>query len=82
MTFRQLRDVRPEMREGTEDEYGEWKIDWRLWIGKDGLVRRAWSKWRQPEGEELKGAAYGQGCEAPLRSICGPSTVRCRVALG
>ncbi len=48
MTFRQLWDVRPELREGM-DEYGGWKIDWRLWIGKDGLVRRAWSKYRWPE---------------------------------
>jgi hypothetical protein len=61
MTFRQLWDVRPDMREGMEDEYGEWKIDWRLWISKDGLVRRAWSKWRQPEGEEFKGATDLQG---------------------
>jgi hypothetical protein len=49
------------MGEGTVDEHGEWKIDWRLWIGKNGLVRWAWSKWRQPEGEELKGVTNGQG---------------------
>ncbi|MFG1963000.1 hypothetical protein [Nonomuraea sp. NPDC049028] len=61
ITFRQLWDVAPDLREGVKDDHGEWKIDWRLWIGKDGLVRRAWSKWRQPEGDKLKGATGGQG---------------------
>ncbi|MEV1242694.1 hypothetical protein ACIBO2_23540 [Nonomuraea sp. NPDC050022] len=61
ITFRQLWDVAPDLRVGVKDDHGEWKIDWRLWIGEDGLVRRAWSKWRQPEGDKLKGATGGQG---------------------
>ncbi|MEU4574648.1 hypothetical protein [Nonomuraea sp. NPDC023979] len=62
ISFRQLWDVRPDLRGGSmKDEHADWEIDWRLWIGKDGLVRRAWSKWRQPEGEMLKGTTGGQG---------------------
>ncbi|MGW4406466.1 hypothetical protein ACWEJ6_20710 [Nonomuraea sp. NPDC004702] len=62
ITFRQLWKVRPDLRGDTlKDEHGEWGIDWRLWIGEDGLVRRAWSKWREPEGDKWKGATNGQG---------------------
>ncbi|SEG96326.1 hypothetical protein SAMN05444920_109348 [Nonomuraea solani] len=62
ISFRQLWNVRPELRDGTmENEHADWEIDWRLWIGQDGLVRRAWSKWREPEGEKWKGATDGQG---------------------
>ncbi|MFI9597513.1 hypothetical protein [Nonomuraea sp. NPDC052265] len=61
MTSRQLWDVRPELRpEQDDNEYAEWPVTWRLWIGQDGLVRRGWVKWRQPEGR-LKGATGGQG---------------------
>ncbi|WP_043641314.1 hypothetical protein [Nonomuraea candida] len=53
ISFRQLWNVRPELRDGSvKEEHADWEIDWRLWIGKDGLVRRAWSKWREPAGEE------------------------------
>jgi hypothetical protein len=56
ISFRQLWEVMPELRGGAfEDEHGEWTIDWRLWVGKDGLVRRAWSKWRGPVGDEFRG---------------------------
>ncbi|MEV4804298.1 hypothetical protein AB0K18_30205 [Nonomuraea sp. NPDC049421] len=62
ISFRRLWDVRPDLRGGSvKEEHADWEIDWRLWIGKDGLVRRAWSKWRQPEGDKLKGTTGGQG---------------------
>ncbi|GAA2211380.1 hypothetical protein GCM10009850_068390 [Nonomuraea monospora] len=62
ISFRQLWNVRPELRDGSvKNEHADWEIDWRLWIGKDGLVRRAWSKWREPEGDKLKGLSDGQG---------------------
>ncbi|MEV0312327.1 hypothetical protein [Nonomuraea fuscirosea] len=62
ISFRQLWNVRPALRGGSlHDEHADWEIDWRLWIGKDGLVRRAWSKWRQPEGEAMKGITGGRG---------------------
>lgn len=28
-------------RLSARDEHADWEIDWRLWTGKDGLVRRA-----------------------------------------
>ncbi|MET8867438.1 hypothetical protein ABZW11_31245 [Nonomuraea sp. NPDC004580] len=62
ISFRRLWDVRPDLRGGSvKEEHADWEIDWRLWLGKDGLVRRAWSKWRQPEGDKLKGMTGGQG---------------------
>lgn len=62
ISFRQLWNVRPDLRGGSlHDEHADWEVDWRLWIGKDGLVRRAWSKWRQPEGEAMKGITGGRG---------------------
>ncbi|MFI6900587.1 hypothetical protein ACIBKY_04970 [Nonomuraea sp. NPDC050394] len=61
MSFRQLWAVRPELHpEPRDGEYGEWPIEWRLWIGTDGLVRWVWVKWRQPEGR-FKGGTGGQG---------------------
>ncbi|WP_336212387.1 hypothetical protein [Nonomuraea sp. LPB2021202275-12-8] len=59
ISFRQLWDVGANLRGDIKDEHGEWAIDWRLWIGKDGLVRRAWSKWRQPD--LLEDSTYVQG---------------------
>ncbi|MFI6387469.1 hypothetical protein [Nonomuraea sp. NPDC050540] len=61
MTFRQLWEVRPELRPKREDESSSWPIEWRLWIGKDGLVRRAWVTWRESDQSSLKGATNGQG---------------------
>ncbi|MER7502153.1 hypothetical protein AB0L05_10320 [Nonomuraea pusilla] len=62
ISFRQLWNVRPELRDSfVKDEHADWEIDWRLWIGKDGLVRRAWSRWREPEGDKWEGVTEGQG---------------------
>ncbi|MFI7700801.1 hypothetical protein [Nonomuraea sp. NPDC049480] len=61
ITLRQLWEVEPALRVGFDEEDGDRKIDWRLWIGKDQLVRRAWTKWRVPEPEALKGVSRGQG---------------------
>jgi hypothetical protein len=70
ITFRQLWNVRPDLRVGSlKDEHGEWAIDWRLWIGEDGLVRRAWSKWREPEGDKWKGVTDGQGWFGYIRDV-------------
>ncbi|WP_345575654.1 hypothetical protein [Nonomuraea rosea] len=61
ISFRQLWNVRPELRDGfLKDERADWTIDWRLWIGQDGLVRRAWSKWREPAGDKWKGVTNGR----------------------
>ncbi|GGT22164.1 hypothetical protein ACFFV7_48550 [Nonomuraea spiralis] len=52
ITFAQLHKVNPDMRIGARSrptgEYASWKVSWRLWIGPDQLVRRAWSAWRDP----------------------------------
>lgn len=61
MTFSQLWALRPELRPKQEYGHSEWPIQWRLWIGKDGLVRRVWVKWKEPEYEEFKGVSGGQG---------------------
>ncbi|MFI9559535.1 hypothetical protein [Nonomuraea endophytica] len=61
MSARQLWEARPEMHPEQRDvDYRDWPIEWRLWIGDDGLVRRTWVKWRQPEGR-FKGVTDGQG---------------------
>jgi hypothetical protein len=52
ITFAQLHKVNPGMRIGFRSKptgtYASWKVSWRLWIGQDQLVRRAWSAWREP----------------------------------
>ncbi|MFI6388837.1 hypothetical protein [Nonomuraea sp. NPDC050540] len=53
ITFAQLHKVNPGMRIGFRNipptgKYASWKVSWRLWIGRDQLVRRAWSTWRDP----------------------------------
>ncbi|MGN9843682.1 hypothetical protein ACTMTI_36710 [Nonomuraea sp. H19] len=52
ITFAQLRKVNPDMSIGFRSKptgkYAGWKVSWRLWIGGDQLVRRAWSTWREP----------------------------------
>ncbi|WP_346111066.1 hypothetical protein [Nonomuraea maheshkhaliensis] len=61
ISFRQLWNVRPELRgSSVRDAHADWEIDWRLWIGKDGLIRRAWSKWREPLPDEVKHLGAGQ----------------------
>ncbi|MFE0075029.1 hypothetical protein ACFWYW_39830 [Nonomuraea sp. NPDC059023] len=61
MTFRRLWEVLPELRPEPEDERGSWPIEWRLWVGEDDLVRRAWVRWRRPDHSSFKGATHGQG---------------------
>ncbi|MEO3800141.1 hypothetical protein [Nonomuraea sp. B1E8] len=52
ITFAQLDKAKPGLRIGFRTKptgkYGTWKVSWRLWIGGDQLVRRAWSSWREP----------------------------------
>lgn len=52
ITFAQLYKANPDMRIGFRSrptgKYATWKVSWRLWIGPDQLVRRAWSSWRDP----------------------------------
>ncbi len=52
ITFAQLHKAKPDMRIGFRSrptgKYATWKVSWRLWIGPDQLVRRAWSSWRDP----------------------------------
>ncbi|MGW5683227.1 hypothetical protein [Nonomuraea sp. NPDC003754] len=52
ITFAQLHKANPDMRIGYHrrpptGKYAGWKVSWRLWIGGDQLVRRAWSSWRE-----------------------------------
>ncbi|MFG1685864.1 hypothetical protein ACGFNP_37270 [Nonomuraea sp. NPDC049269] len=63
ITFGQLNDAHPakDISPLSKPEYADWTVSWRLWIGQDQLVRRAWSKWREPETEAMKGATSGQG---------------------
>ncbi|MEU8320652.1 hypothetical protein AB0C33_20040 [Nonomuraea sp. NPDC048881] len=60
ITFAQLHKVNPAMRIGFRSkptgEYASWKVSWRLWIGRDQLVRRAWSAWREPNDSRDKSA--------------------------
>lgn len=51
ITFAQLRKAYPKMRIGFHsypEDYPDWTVSWKLWIGQDQLVRRAWSAWREP----------------------------------
>ncbi|MEV4018867.1 hypothetical protein AB0J35_51095 [Nonomuraea angiospora] len=52
ITFAQLAKAKPGLRISFRSKatgtYGDWKVSWRLWIGSDQLVRRAWSSWREP----------------------------------
>lgn len=66
ITFGQLLDANPAkdfyfLKQGSESEYTAWTISWRLWIGRDQLVHRAWSKWREPETKPFNGMTEGQG---------------------
>ncbi|WP_336216440.1 hypothetical protein [Nonomuraea sp. LPB2021202275-12-8] len=38
-------------------KYATWKVSWRLWLGPDQLVRRAWTSWRQPNDSPYRSAA-------------------------
>ncbi|MFD1940040.1 hypothetical protein ACFSKW_52145 [Nonomuraea mangrovi] len=67
ITFAQLYKANPDMRIGYHrrrpigNEYAGWKVSWRLWIGGDQLVRRAWSTWRDPNdgpGRSASGPPY------------------------
>ena len=57
ITFGQLNDAHPakDISPLSKPEYADWTVSWRLWIGQDGLVRRAWSKWREPKPEATTG---------------------------
>lgn len=52
ITFAQLGKAKPNLRIGFRSKptgkHGTWKVSWRLWIGGDQLIRRAWSSWREP----------------------------------
>ena len=51
ITFAQLRKAYPKMSIGfgsKPEDYPDWTVSWKLWIGQDQLVRRAWSAWREP----------------------------------
>ncbi|WP_433515169.1 hypothetical protein ACQP2T_05885 [Nonomuraea sp. CA-143628] len=51
ITFAELRKAYPKMVIGygaKPEDYPDWTVSWKLWIGKDQLVRRAWSAWREP----------------------------------
>jgi hypothetical protein len=60
ITFAQLHKVNPGMRIGFRSKptgkYASWKVSWRLWIGRDQLVRRAWSAWREPNDSRDRSA--------------------------
>lgn len=62
ITFGQLYKADPSMRVGLgskpNGKYADWKVSWRLWVGQDQLVRRAWSSWREPD---IKNLTRGQG---------------------
>ncbi|MFF5212845.1 hypothetical protein [Streptosporangium sp. NPDC000396] len=52
ITFGELRKAFPEFRlesgEQPTAEHLKIKVSWRLWLGEDRLVRRAWSSWTEP----------------------------------
>ncbi|MFI7135851.1 hypothetical protein ACIBQ1_60115 [Nonomuraea sp. NPDC050153] len=62
ITFAQLSKAKPGMRIGFRSKptgkYGTWKVSWRLWIGRDQLVRRAWSSWREPNDSRDRSFDY------------------------
>ncbi|NUW36890.1 hypothetical protein HTZ77_36610 [Nonomuraea sp. SMC257] len=62
ITFGQLFKASPRMRADfggqAVRQFTPWTISWRLWIGDDQLVRRAWSSWREPDAMDDNPRGY------------------------
>ncbi|MEU7748684.1 hypothetical protein [Nonomuraea sp. NPDC049158] len=57
ITFAELGKAYPKMNIGfgaKPEDYPDWTVSWKLWIGQDQLVRRAWSAWREPNNTKNK----------------------------